>query len=129
MDDPFTKLDDLCPAARQLISAAGSPNSAIDIEQPELLLTYLRAQGILAPEDRPLLRTLVGAVSNGTLLMEPSRRMSCVVKQALSCLRASVDWRADPERIHRESRPSNTSLNSLRPARSAGCCLRIAVGK
>jgi 5-methylthioribose kinase len=103
-DMDFTKPDDLRPAARQLISAVESPDPAIDIEQPEALLSYLRAQGILTREDRTFVHTLVGGVSNRTVLVEPANRLPFVVKQALSRLRVPVEWRADPERIHREAR-------------------------
>jgi aminoglycoside phosphotransferase (APT) family kinase protein len=96
-----------CGALNDCKATTGSPeisDPAIDIEQPEALLTYLRARGILAPEDRPVVRTLAGGVSNRTVLVEGSKRAPFVVKQALSRLRVAVEWCADPERIHREAR-------------------------
>ena len=86
---------------------AGSPgisDGALDIEQPAELLHYLRANGILPPEDQPVLRTLTGGVSNRTVLVTSPARGAFVVKQALAKLRVAVEWYADPERIHREAR-------------------------
>lgn len=84
--------------------SSGSSDSVLDIERPEELLAYLRAQGILAAEDRPAMRTLSGGVSNRAVLVESPPRAPFVVKQALSRLRVAVEWRAEPERIHREAR-------------------------
>ncbi len=86
---------------------AGSPgisDGALDIEQPAELLHYLRASGILPPEDQPFLRTLTGGVSNRTVLVTSAARGAFVVKQALAKLRVAAEWHADPERIHREAR-------------------------
>ena len=86
---------------------AGSPGTsdgALDIEQPAELLHYLRANGILPPEDQPSIRTLTGGVSNRTVLVTSPARGAFVVKQALAKLRVAVEWHADPERIHREAR-------------------------
>lgn len=79
-------------------------DSTIDIEQPQELLTFLRARGILGPQEQPVLRTLKGGVSNRTVLVEFAVRPSFVVKQALLRLRVAVEWYADPQRIHREAR-------------------------
>jgi aminoglycoside phosphotransferase (APT) family kinase protein len=86
------------------IVKGGMDDLSIDIELPEALLAYLRARGILAPEDRPVVRPLVGGVSNRTILVEIPEHAPFVVKQALCRLRVAVEWRADPERIHREAR-------------------------
>jgi 5-methylthioribose kinase len=85
-------------------SSSGSSDPALDIERPEELLAYLRAQGLLGPEDRPAMRTLSGGVSNRAVLVEIPPRAPFVVKQALSRLRVAVEWRAEPARIHREAR-------------------------
>ena len=85
----------------------GSPglsDSAIDIERPEDLVSFLRARGIVASHEQPVLRTLKGGVSNRTVLVQCSGRAGFVVKQALSRLRVTVEWYADPQRIHREAR-------------------------
>lgn len=88
-------------------ATGGSPglsDSAINIEHPEELLSFLRARGILGPDEQPVLRTLKGGVSNRTVLVECPERAGFVVKQALSRLRVAVEWCADPRRIHREAR-------------------------
>jgi 5-methylthioribose kinase len=85
----------------------GSPglsDSVIDIEQPEELLAFLRARGILAPDEHPVLRALKGGVSNRAILVKCAGHEAFVVKQALSRLRVAVEWCADPRRIHREAR-------------------------
>jgi len=82
----------------------GPSDPVLDIERPEDLLAYLRAQGIVGPEDQPAMRTLSGGVSNRAVMVESARRAPFVVKQALSRLRVAVEWRADPARIHREAR-------------------------
>ena len=90
---------------RALVSGSSGPSHpALDIEQPEELLAYLHAHGILAREERPAMRTLSGGVSNRAVLVESPPRAPFVVKQALSRLRVAVEWRAAPERIHREAR-------------------------
>jgi tRNA A-37 threonylcarbamoyl transferase component Bud32 len=81
-----------------------SSDRALDIERPEELAAYLGGQGILSSEDRPAMRTLSGGVSNRVVLVECPPREPFVVKQALSRLRVAVEWRAEPERIHREAR-------------------------
>ena len=87
-----------------VFSSSGSSDPTLDIERPEELLGYLRAQGVLGPDDRPAMRTFSGGVSNRAVLVEIPPRAPFVVKQALSRLRVAVEWRADPARIHREAR-------------------------
>ena len=82
----------------------GVPEPPIDIEEPGQLLEFLCARGILAPGEEAAVRALPGGVSNRTVLVESAGRAPFVVKQALSKLRVAVEWRADPERIHREAR-------------------------
>jgi 5-methylthioribose kinase len=77
---------------------------ALDIEQPESLLAYLRASGRIGPGEHPLLRPLAGGVSSRAMLVErepPSD--SWVLKQALPKLRVAVDWFSSPERMRREA--------------------------
>ncbi len=75
----------------------------MDIEQHEELLDYLKRAKRVATDERPLMRTLAGGVSNRTVLVERSSGESWVIKQALAKLRVSVDWFSDPARIEREA--------------------------
>lgn len=75
----------------------------IDIEQPGVLLTYLRSAGHLSPTVKPTITPLAGGVSNRTMLVEFEDGTGWVVKQALAKLRVAVDWFSSPERIHREA--------------------------
>ncbi len=100
-----------------VFNSSGSCDPALDIERPEELLGYLRAQGILGPEGLPAMRTLLGGVSNRAVLVEIPPRSPFVVKQALSRLRVAVEWRAEPARIHREARALEY-LSSLVPSGS-----------
>jgi 5-methylthioribose kinase len=87
---------------------AGSPQNlfetALDIENPGALDTYLRTHGMIAANDRPEIRVLQGGVSNRTVLVVSASRPPFVVKQALGKLRVAVDWYSDPRRIHTEAR-------------------------
>ena len=76
---------------------------ALDIEQPEALLRYLRATGRIAREETPTLRVLRGGVSNRTILVQRADGEAWVIKQALAKLRVQEDWFSDPARIHREA--------------------------
>lgn len=75
----------------------------LDIEQPEALIAWLRAQGYIAPEESPSITVLGGGVSNRTVLVERANGESWVMKQALAKLRVKVDWFSPPERVHREA--------------------------
>ena len=79
----------------------------MDIEQPADLLAYLRANGRIAPDETPTMRTLGGGVSNRAVLVErwgaSGEGEGWVVKQALAKLRVAVDWFSSPERIAREA--------------------------
>jgi tRNA A-37 threonylcarbamoyl transferase component Bud32 len=76
--------------------------STIDIEQPGVLVAYLRAGGHIAPDEAPDVRVLAGGVSNKTLLVSRANGDSWVIKQALARLRVQADWFSDPRRIHQE---------------------------
>jgi len=86
------------------MSSVPASDPPLDIERLEELQAYLRAQGILDPEDRPAMCVLSGGVSNRAVLVEIPPRAPFVVKQALSRLRVATEWRAEPARIHREAR-------------------------
>jgi aminoglycoside phosphotransferase (APT) family kinase protein len=75
----------------------------LDIEQPPLLVAYLRASGRIAPTEAVRIRRLEGGVSNRTVLVQRADGESWVIKQALSRLRVAEDWFCSPERIHREA--------------------------
>jgi 5-methylthioribose kinase len=78
-------------------------NDALNIEQPDALLRYLRDTGRLGPSEVPTLTTLAGGVSNRTVLLESPNGKAWVLKQALAKLRVAEDWFCDPQRIHREA--------------------------
>lgn len=75
----------------------------LDIEQPEQLLAYLRAEGRIAANEVPELRVLAGGVSNRTVLLRRPDGEAWVLKQALYKLRVQADWFSSPERIEREA--------------------------
>ena len=75
----------------------------LNIEQPGVLLSYLRGTGRIGEEEEPVVHMLAGGVSNRTVLVERPTGESWVLKQALEKLRVSVDWFSDPERVHREA--------------------------
>jgi len=74
----------------------------IDIEQPGVLVGWLRTHGLIGAEEQPRVQVLAGGVSNRTVLIERADG-AWVVKQALAKLRVQVDWFSSPERIHREA--------------------------
>lgn len=76
---------------------------ALDIEQPGVLVAYLRESTRIASDEEPAITVLAGGVSNRTVLVERPSGESWVVKQALAKLRVQVDWFSDPARIHREA--------------------------
>lgn len=79
----------------------GTVHPMVDIEQPGALVAYLRDTGRIAADAR--VTQLSGGVSNRALLVELDDGRAWVVKQALDKLRVAADWRADPDRIHREA--------------------------
>src|SRR5205823_8859415 len=80
---------------------------ALDIEQPDALVAYLRRSGRIGPDECPRVRVLAGGVSNRTVLVErrapAGHAEAWVLKQALPKLRVPVDWFSSPARIHREA--------------------------
>lgn len=76
---------------------------AVDIEDSEALLIYLRESGRIGADERPAIRVLAGGVSNKTVLVERDGGEAWVLKQALPKLRVKVDWFSDPARIRREA--------------------------
>ena len=75
----------------------------LDIEQPDALIAWLRANGHIGPDETPGITVLGGGVSNRTVLVERSSGEAWVMKQALAKLRVKVDWFSPPERVHREA--------------------------
>ena len=84
-------------------SSTTPKGTALDIEQPDELMTYLRRRNLIGGEERPRVRVLTGGVSNRTVLVERPGGDAWVIKQALAKLRVQVDWFSSPERIHREA--------------------------
>ncbi|HEY8601450.1 MAG TPA: aminoglycoside phosphotransferase family protein [Thermomicrobiales bacterium] len=78
-------------------------NADLDIERPGELLTYLREQGRIAPDEVPQFQVLGGGVSNRAVLTERPNGEAWVVKQALAKLRVPTDWFSSPARIAREA--------------------------
>ena len=78
-------------------------NADLDIERPGQLLTYLREQGRIAPDEVPQFHVLGGGVSNRAVLTMRPNGEAWVVKQALAKLRVPIDWFSSPERIEREA--------------------------
>lgn len=78
-------------------------NPDLDIERPGELLTYLREQGRIAPDEVPQFHVLGGGVSNRAVLTARPTGEAWVVKQALAKLRVPTDWFSSPERIAREA--------------------------
>lgn len=76
---------------------------SLDIEQPRLLIAYLREAGHIGPDEQPRLRKLTGGISNRTVLVERPSGEAWVLKQALAKLRVPIDWFSNPARVHREA--------------------------
>lgn len=87
----------------QFSSHAPHKGTALDIEQTDELVTYLRRRDLIGGDERPRARVLQGGVSNRTVLVERASGEAWVIKQALAKLRVQVDWFSSPERIHREA--------------------------
>ena len=75
----------------------------IDIEKQEELLAYLRQQKHVRLDETPVMTGLAGGVSNRTMLVRRATGETWVLKQALEKLRVAMEWRASPERVHREA--------------------------
>ena len=78
-------------------------DDALDIEQHDQLLAYLRASNRIASTELPQMKTLAGGVSNRTVWVKRQTGEAWVLKQALAKLRVNVDWFSDPARVHREA--------------------------
>jgi aminoglycoside phosphotransferase (APT) family kinase protein len=89
--------------------------SSLDIEQPEELLSYLRAQGHIGLDETPRIEVLAGGVSSRTVLVKRASGEAWVLKQSLDKLRVATDWFSDPQRIHCEALAMRW-FNKLLPA-------------
>ncbi len=78
-------------------------DDALDIEDPALLVGYLRAIGRISADETPQCTILSGGVSNRAVLLRRFSGEAWVLKQALPRLRVSVEWLSDPRRIEREA--------------------------
>ncbi len=90
------------------------PTIELDIEDPDALIAYLRAQSYIEDEEVPFIHVLAGGVSNKTVLVKRSSGDAWVVKQALPKLRVAADWFCSPDRIIREAEGMR-SLYDLAP--------------
>jgi len=97
--------------------------SELDIEAPGALERYLAERGRVPAIDsgRLSLQVLRGGVSNRTVRVRLPTGEEWVVKQALAKLRVSVDWYADPARIHREA----LGMEALRALVPPGAVVRL----
>jgi 5-methylthioribose kinase len=75
----------------------------LDIEQPGVLVRYLRDAEHIHASEEPETRVLGGGVSNRTVWLKRESGEAWVVKQALAQLRVQVEWFSDPQRIHCEA--------------------------
>lgn len=95
----------------------------LDIEAPGALERYLIEHGRVPAGDagRLSISVLRGGVSNRTVRVRLPGGEEWVVKQALAKLRVSVDWYADPARIHREA----LGMEALRALAPPGAVVRL----
>ena len=77
--------------------------AALDIEEPDALLAYLRRAGHIEASETPALERLAGGVSSRTVRVQRTNGEAWVLKQSLAKLRVSVEWFSDPRRIHNEA--------------------------
>ncbi len=75
----------------------------LDIEQPGALVRYLKGRGVIGRAESPIVKVLIGGVSNRVVHVTRENGEAWVLKQALPKLRVSVDWFSSPERVHREA--------------------------
>ncbi|MBI2927994.1 MAG: aminoglycoside phosphotransferase family protein [Verrucomicrobia bacterium] len=80
-----------------------SMSAALDIEEKNQLVAYLRRTGRIGYEESVEVTVLPGGVSNRTVLVQRGAKPAWVLKQALPKLRVQVDWFSPPERSHREA--------------------------
>ena len=76
---------------------------ALDIENSNDLLRYLRETERIGKQETPTLCALRGGVSNKTILLRHPDGSRWVLKQALPKLRVQADWFSDPSRIRVEA--------------------------
>jgi aminoglycoside phosphotransferase (APT) family kinase protein len=77
--------------------------TALDIEDFDRLLSYLRDKGQVRPNETPRFTPLSGGVSNRTVLVQFPDGRAWVLKQALERLRVPTEWICDRGRIVREA--------------------------
>jgi aminoglycoside phosphotransferase (APT) family kinase protein len=80
-----------------------SQGPELDIEQPGVLLPYLRQRRAIGPLEEPAIEVLDGGVSSRVVLVRRTNGEGWVLKQSLPKLRVAVDWFSDPQRVHREA--------------------------
>ncbi|MBV8174201.1 MAG: phosphotransferase [Verrucomicrobia bacterium] len=77
--------------------------AAIDIEDADQLVGYLRNTGRIDSQEELIVRKLSGGVSNKTVWLKRSNGQAWVIKQSLPKLRVRSDWFSDPARINIEA--------------------------
>jgi 5-methylthioribose kinase len=75
----------------------------LNIEKQDQLIQYLQKTGLVGSNESLSIRTLLGGVSNRTVLVKRSCGEAWVLKQALHKLKVQTDWFSDPKRIEREA--------------------------
>jgi 5-methylthioribose kinase len=75
----------------------------MDFEKPDQLVHYLSVQGHIGPDEKPVVHTLPGGVSNRMFLVRRCNGECWVIKQALPRLRVATDWFSSPARNHAEA--------------------------
>ena len=78
-------------------------DNALDIENFEALVAYLRRTNRIGEDESPECLNLAGGVSNRTVLLRRENGQAWVLKQALPRLRVQIEWLSDPRRIEREA--------------------------
>lgn len=78
-------------------------DNALDIENFDALVTYLRHTNRIGQDESPDCLNLAGGVSNRTVLLRRNNGQAWVLKQALPKLRVQTEWLSDPRRIEREA--------------------------
>src|SRR5260221_10362453 len=71
-------------------------NMIIDIESSDQLLGYLRATERIGSQEKPVVRTLKGGVSNKTVWLRREQGAGWVVEQTLAKLRVKTELVSDP---------------------------------
>ena len=78
-------------------------DNALDIENFDALVAYLRRTNRIGEDESPDCLNLAGGVSNRTVSLRRENGQAWALKQALPKLRVQIEWLSDPRRIEREA--------------------------